>query len=149
MIAFPARTKRLAFLVLVSAIAACGSESAPSARNDTTRAGSVSPSVGGEARGAGDVAPVHGASLWGVYVVVAAAAAPELETAAEPLRQRGIRVSVGEVGCDAGASEALSATPDAHAVSVMFATRADADRFAATLSTPPAGIAQVTVGCAD
>lgn len=84
-----------------------------------------------------------------MYVVVAAPAAPELEAAAAPLRERGIHVSVGELGCDAGAAEALSAAPDAHAVSVMFATRADADRFAATLSTPPAGIAHITVGCAD
>ena len=154
-----ARSPLLALALLVSLIG-CGDGGSPAA--DSTAPSSDQPTAGGEAGsavgevntggetgGAGDVAPTHGASLWGVYVVVAAPAAPELEAAAAPLRARGINVSVGELGCDAGAAEALSAAPDAHAVSVMFATRADADRFAATLSTPPAGIAQITVGCAD
>ena len=141
------RSPLLALALLVS-LAACGDGGSPAAA-DSTAASANEPTAGGEAGGAGEVAPTHGALLWGVYVVVAAPAAPALEAAAAPLRERGINVSVGELGCDAGAAEALSAAPDAHAVSVMFATRADADRFAATLSTPPAGIAQITVGCAD
>ena len=82
-------------------------------------------------------------------VVVAEADSPALEEAAAPLRERSIQVSVGELSCDAGAAEALGAAPDSHAVSVMFETREAADAFAATLTPPPAGVAQVTVGCAD
>lgn len=146
-------------IALLVSLVACADGAAPAAVDSTAtastqpttggEASSGSGEAGGEARGAGEVAPTHGASRWGVYVVVAAPSAPELEAAAAPLRARGINVSIGEVGCDAGAAEALSAAPDKHAVSVMFATRADAERFAATLSTPPAGIAQVTIGCAD
>lgn len=141
------RSTRAASLVVVFTLAACGDASSPSANASTTAA--TAQTAGGEGSGVGDVAPAHGASLWGVYVVVAAPGAPELESAAAPLRERGINVSVGELACDGGAAAALSVAPDMHAVSVMFATRADAERFAATLSTPPAGIAQVTVACAD
>lgn len=91
----------------------------------------------------------HGQRYWGVYVLVAAAGAPELEQAAAPLRTRGAHVSVGELGCDEGAPEALGAGADTHAVSVHFTSRADADRFAATLERPPRGIVEVTVRCAD
>ena len=61
----------------------------------------------------------------------------------------GVILSTRKLVYDAGAAEALGVAPDSHAVSVMFETREAADSFAATLSTPPAGIAQVTVGCAD
>jgi hypothetical protein len=126
-----------------------GNETAPST-NDT----STSDTEGGESSLAqttavGEVAPTHGATLFGVYVVVAEPGAPALEEAAAPLRERSILVSVGELGCDAGAAEALGVAPDRHAVSVMFETREAAEAFAATLTSPPAGIAEVTVGCAD
>jgi len=129
-----------------------GTETAPS--NDTEGGESTNDTEGGESSLAqttavGEVAPAHGATLFGVYVVVAEPGAAALEEAAAPLRARSILVSVGELGCDAGAAEALGVAPDQHAVSVMFETREAANAFAATLSSPPAGIAQVTVGCAD
>lgn len=97
----------------------------------------------------GEVAPAHGATLFAVYVVVAEAGAPALEQAAAPLRERSIVVTVGELGCDRGAAEALGVAPDWHGVSVMFETRERAQAFADTLESPPAGIARVTAGCAD
>ncbi|MCA9577210.1 MAG: hypothetical protein R3B40_06070 [Polyangiales bacterium] len=97
----------------------------------------------------GEVAPVHGATLFAVYVAVAEAGAPALEQAAGPLRERSIMVSVGELGCDRGAAEALGVAPDWHGVAVMFETREAALAFADSLDTPPAGVAQVTAGCAD
>lgn len=138
--------------ILLLVALGCGGgdgETAQSA-NDT----STSDTEGGESSLAqttavGEVAPAHGATLFGVYVVVAEPGAPTLEEAAAPLRARSILVSVGELGCDAGAAEALGVAPDQHAVSVMFETREAAEAFAATLASPPAGIAQVTVGCAD
>ena len=142
------QTSALFVALSLLSLAGCGGDD--SAIGETTATNTATtPTAGGEASGAGEVTPTHGAQLWGVYVVVAAPGAPELEAAATPLRDRGISVSVGELGCDTGATEALHAAPDAHGVSVMFDTREAADRFAATLSTPPAGIAQVTVGCAD
>lgn len=131
------------FLVLV--LAACGSSSAPAATDEST-AGNESMT---QTTAAGEVAPSHGAELFAVYVVVAEAGSPSLEEAAAPLRERSIQVSVGELGCDAGAVEALGVAPESHAVSVMFDTREAADAFAATLTSPPAGIARITVGCAD
>jgi len=56
---------------------------------------------------------------------------------------------VGGSGGGQGAPAALSAEVDGHAVSVHFASQADAERFAATLSSPPRGIVEVTVMCAD
>ncbi len=138
-----------ASVVLAACLSACGGADAPSAAGSDAASGETTESAGGEATVVGEVAPSHGGALWGVYVVVAAPGAPELEAAAAPLRERGILVSVGELSCDAGATEALGADAEAHGVSVMFATREAAERFAQTLSTPPAGIAQVTVGCAD
>ncbi len=136
---------RLALMTsLLLALAACGGESTPEGGEESTGSESMS-----QTTAVGEVAPTHGASLFGVYVVVAEAGSPALEEAAAPLRERSIQVSVGELSCDAGAAEALGVAPDSHAVSVMFETREAADSFAATLSTPPAGIAQVTVGCAD
>lgn len=127
-------------LLALSLGAACGEDAATQSGSETS---------GGETSAAGEVAPSHGARLIGVYVVVAAPGAPELEAAAAPLRDRGIMVSVGELACDTGAAEALASAPDAHAVSVMFATREAADAFAQSLTSPPAGIAEITVGCAD
>ncbi|MCB9612793.1 MAG: hypothetical protein H6722_10120 [Sandaracinus sp.] len=99
--------------------------------------------------GGESAAPTHGAEVFAVYVVVADPGAAALEEAAAPLREQALHVSVGELGCDEGAAEALGAAPEAHAVSVTFDTREDADAFAATLSEPPVGIARVTVRCAD
>jgi hypothetical protein len=130
---------------LLLALAACGDSGTAEGEEEST-SGSESMS---QTTAVGEVAPSHGASLFGVYVVVAEAGSPALEEAAAPLRERSIQVSVGELSCDAGAAEALGATPDSHAVSVMFETREAADAFAATLTPPPAGVAQVTVGCAD
>jgi hypothetical protein len=140
---------RVSSILLLVALGCGGGETAQST-NDT----STSDTEGGESSLAqttavGEVAPTHGATLFGVYVVVAEPGAPALEEAAAPLRERSIFVSVGELGCDAGAADALGVAPDQHAVSVMFETREAADAFAATLASPPAGIAQVTVGCAD
>jgi hypothetical protein len=55
--------------------------------------------------------------------------------------------AAGETGCSRGAKEALPRLGQ-YAVSVEFATRADADRFAA-LYGAVVGIATVTVYCAD
>jgi hypothetical protein len=55
--------------------------------------------------------------------------------------------SSGDTGCSRGAREALPRLGQ-YAVSVEFATRADADRFAA-LYGAVVGIATVTVYCAD
>lgn len=137
---------RTARPVLLLVLAACSGSSSSAGDQGVTTTGSESMT---QTTAAGEVAPSHGASLFAVYVVVAPAGSPSLEEAAAPLRERSIHVSVGELGCDAGAVEALGAAPDAHAVSVMFDTREAADAFAATLASPPAGIAQVTVGCAD
>jgi len=126
-----------------------GSETAQSANDAITSETEGGESSLAQTTAVGEVAPTHGATLFGVYVVVAEPGAPTLEEAAAPLRERSIFVSVGELGCDAGAAEALGVAPDQHAVSVMFETREAADAFAASLSSPPAGIAQVTVGCAD
>lgn len=129
---------------LLLALAACGDSSSTEGEESTSGSESLS-----QTTAVGEVAPTHGASLYGVYVVVAEAGSPSLEEAAAPLRERSIQVSVGELSCDGGAAEALGAAPESHAVSVMFETREAADSFAATLSSPPAGIAQVTIGCAD
>jgi hypothetical protein len=143
---------RVSSILLLVALGCGGGGTAPS--NDTEGGESTNDTGGGESSLAqstavGEVAPAHGATLFGVYVVVAEPGAAALEEAAAPLRARSILVSVGELGCDAGAAEALGVAPDQHAVSVMFETREAADAFAATLASPPAGIAQVTVGCAD
>lgn len=127
-------------LLTLTLLVACSDSATPQSTQTTS---------GGETSAAGEVAPSHGARLVGVYVVVAAPGAPELEAAANPLRERGIMVSVGELACDTGAAETLGASPEAHAVSVMFATREAAEAFAQTLASAPAGIAEITVGCAD
>lgn len=144
---------RVSSILLLVALG-CGGGGTETAPSNDTEGGESTNTEGGESSLAqstavGEVAPAHGATLFGVYVVVAEPGAPALEEAAAPLRARSILVSVGELGCDAGAAEALGFAPDQHAVSVMFETREAAEAFAATLSSPPAGIAQVTVGCAD
>lgn len=136
------RLASMTFLIL--ALAACGDSTSEGGEESTSGSESMT-----QTTAVGEVAPSHGASLYGVYVVVAEAGSPALEEAAAPLRERSIQVSVGELSCDSGAAEALGAAPESHAVSVMFETREAADAFASTLSSPPAGIAQVTVGCAD
>jgi hypothetical protein len=134
------KIRTASFFLALCLLAACSADSTTQGASSTS---------GGETSVAGEVAPSHGARLFGVYVVVASPGAPELEAAAAPLRDRGIMLSVGELACDTGAAEALAAAPDAHAVSVMFATREAADAFAQSLQSPPAGIAEITVGCAD
>lgn len=138
-------------VLLVLVLAACGGgdPETPVEGSADGAGGSSGAESLAQTTAVGEVAPAHGATLFGVYVVVAEPGAAALEEAAAPLRARSILVSVGELGCDAGAAEALGVAPDRHAVSVMFETREAADAFAATLASPPAGIAQVTVGCAD
>lgn len=147
----PLLSSSFSFVLLLTACGG-GGGAAPEAESgaDTSTSGAESSSESSApASGVGEVAPTHGAHLFGVYIVVAEAGSFALEAAAENLRTRGIQHSVGEVGCDQGASEALGVPPDAHGVSVMFTTREAAEAYAASLPTSPTGIAEVTVGCAD
>lgn len=108
---------RVSSILLLVALGCGGGGTAPS--NDTEGGESTNDTGGGESSLAqstavGEVAPAHGATLFGVYVVVAEPGAAALEEAAAPLRARSILVSVGELGCDAGAAEALGVAPDQH-----------------------------------
>lgn len=127
------------------ALAACGGSSSPSGGEESTSGSEAL----GQTTAVGEIGAQHGATAYGVYLVVAAEGAPELAATAEDLEERHIIWSMGALGCEQGSAEALGVDPELHGVSVLFETREAAERFAATLTTPPVGIAQVTVYCAD
>jgi hypothetical protein len=141
-----------AFLVVLGCSSQEGSEPRPVATSGS-EAVTDSPGVSTD-RASAQTEPVgvaveHGGSYWGVYVVVATPGAPGLATASEELRARGVVTSGGELGCDQGAEAALNAQPGSHSVAVYFTTQAEAEQFAASLPSPPVGIAEVTTLCAD
>lgn len=96
--------------------------------------------------------PAQGQSNWAVFAY-AGAPGPKVDAAKKQLADKGLEAGVqffeGELVCSDGAPEALKLPPDSIAISVHFATEADAKAFAATLATPPVGIAQVKQGCVD
>ena len=60
-----------------------------------------------------------------------------------------VSASIGSVGCDQGAAEALGLDPDDNRVAVYFATAADAQLFEGLYDRRTWGSAQVSVFCAD
>lgn len=131
--------------LLLLALGACGGSSG-AARDEESTSGSEAVE---QTTTVGEIYAQHGATAYGVYLVVAAEGAPELLATATELEERHIISSMGALGCDQGSAEGLGVDPELHGVSVLFETREAAERFAATLSTPPVGIAQVTIYCAD
>ena len=105
-----------------------------------------------------EAAPVHGASVWAVYLAVGQAGDPELADATEFLERHGYSAGVAELGCDQGAAEALGRDPQELAVAAYFDERTDADDFLAMLKPPGSTgetsrgfveLLRVTRGCLD
>ena len=96
--------------------------------------------------------PPQGQLTWAVFVYAGPPGA-KVDAAKQLLTDKGLEAGVqfseGELVCSDGAPEALKLPGESIAVSVHFATEADAKAFAATLAAPPVGIAQVKQGCAD
>ncbi|MBN2798825.1 MAG: hypothetical protein JXX28_06715 [Deltaproteobacteria bacterium] len=111
----------------------------------------------GEARSAPEgraVRPDSGGQYWAVYVAVSDdGTAPELRQAEAALRALGLELGAtmasGQLNCDVGSAAALHRSEDAFAVSVYFATEADARAFAASWGRPAVGVARVSPICLD
>lgn len=95
------------------------------------------------------VVPQQGEKVVAVFVATGASLdEPAFTQAIARLKALGYPAySGGDTGCSRGAKEALPQLGQ-YSVSVEFAARSDADRFAA-LYGPVVGIASVTVYCAD
>ena len=83
-----------------------------------------------------EAAPVHGSTVWAVYLAVGPAGDPELAEATEYLESHGYSTGIGELGCDDGAAEALGRESHELAVAAYFDRRADAGDFVAMLKPP-------------
>jgi hypothetical protein len=99
------------------------------------------------------VEPVHGGSYWAVYVWVGEARSSEANEAIAALSDDfGIQAYQGDLGCDAGAADALP-PGSTWGVAVYFSTGADADAFADAYRSGHPGsdpvIAHVTTYCLD
>lgn len=145
--------KRLAILALgVVLLAGCRTGSEDEAASSTFPAAS---SLTAATSPTPSLAPIGGAHVeqggryWAVYVVVGELGDPALDDASAQLVAQGIESYPGTLNCDQGAAEALGVSQDTGAVGVYFATREEAEAFAATLDPPPAGIARVETYCAD
>ncbi|WP_448625758.1 hypothetical protein [Geodermatophilus sp. URMC 64] len=85
-----------------------------------------------------------------MYLAVAPGPAPELDRALADLRSLGYDgAGIAQVGCDAGAAEALGVDPDDLTAAVHFATQGDAEYFVGRYLGPIVGYAQVTTFCLD
>jgi len=93
--------------------------------------------------------PVHGAQRLAVYPVVAPAGDPSLQQALDDVRQGWAGASIRELGCDAGAPEALGRDPSEHAVAVHFEMDEQVAAFARLYGKPFLGPVQVTTYCLD
>lgn len=91
----------------------------------------------------------HGGSYWAVYLAVGDYDAPELEQASDYLSGLGIESFAGDLACDRGAQAALGPDAGPAGVAAYFRSRHDAQAFAESLPSPPAGIAKVKTYCAD
>jgi hypothetical protein len=96
------------------------------------------------------VQPVHGGEVWGLYLAVGDdLEAPAMQAAREQAAALGYEAGGGELACDQPAAEELGVAPDAFAVSLYFATRADAQDAAILFDPPPVGIVRVMTYCLD
>jgi len=96
--------------------------------------------------------PAQGQENWAV-IAYAGSAGAELDAVKQALTAQGLEFGVtffeGELACNNDAATALARSPQDLALSVHFASEAEATTFAATLATPAVGIAKVTQMCAD
>ena len=145
-------------LVAVAAVlCGCGGSPHPAAtasptplvlRSSPSQAPSTSPS-GTLPR---EAAAVQGGRYYAVFLAVASAASDDrLATARVRAKALGYEGGDGDIGCTPGAREQLRlpAMGSYVAFSVLFETRAQAQRLAAAYGSGVVGIAHVTAGCLD
>lgn len=94
-------------------------------------------------------APVHGGQYWAVYLAVGAPGDPALQQVLADVRQLWPGAALGELGCDAGAAEALGRDAGEHAVAVYFPTEQHVTEFRRRWESPFVGSARVTTLCGD
>lgn len=99
-----------------------------------------------------EAAAVHGGTYWAVFLDVSRAGdtAGEQEALAA-LSEIGYQGGIGDIGCTAGAVEALGLDPTLGytGVSVFFATAGDAQRFVDLYQPGVVGTARITAYCLD
>lgn len=103
----------------------------------------------------------HGGELWAVYLAVLGTGDerqmmgyPEdvlevIEALRLRFERRSVLVSDGDVHCDLGAKELLSAHDADLVVAAYYDSEASARQFAKLLTAPPVAIGRVNTGCAD
>ena len=147
--------RRLAGLVLVAALAACGGSSPefPSAPPISPPATATGPSVPESTVPSPLPSPVgaleQGKRYFAVYLAVGQPGSRDLDDAVARLADLGIAAGAGDIACDEGAAESLGVPPDSSAVGVYFEREEDAATFAAALDPPGMGPVPVRTFCAD
>ena len=126
----------------------------PSRPDATSAPASPSPSESASPTFPPEAPAEHGGEYWAVFLAVVRgvdARHPEIAEAVQAAKDLGYSGGHGEIGCTQGAAEQLRLDPaaDYMAVSVFFASQAQAQQFVDAYEPGVVGTAKITAYCMD